>query len=120
MARRVYVREIYFYVMCLIAIILFIISLVTIYDSAINYVKPMTYMTRASIAPMYREQYGELSQAEIDKLIEEEIAASLNNERIMAIKGLFRGALLLIIGLPLFIVHWKKAQDMWRLNLESD
>ncbi|MBM3707214.1 MAG: hypothetical protein FJW69_02560 [Actinobacteria bacterium] len=120
MARRVYVREIYFYIMCLVAIILFIVGLVTIYDSAINYVKPITYMTRASMTPMYKEQYGDLSQAEIDKLIEEEIAASLNNEKIMAIKGLFRGALLLIIGLPLFIIHWKKAQEMWRLNLDSD
>jgi len=33
MARRVYIREIYFYVMCLIAVILFIVGLVTTFDS---------------------------------------------------------------------------------------
>jgi hypothetical protein len=120
MARRVYVREIYFYVMCLVAIILFIIGIVTIYDSAINYVKPTTYMTRSSMLPSYKDQYQNLSEDEIDKLIEEEIATSLNNEKIMAIKGLFRGALFLVIGAPLFGFHWKKAQEMWRLDLDSD
>lgn len=106
--------------MCLVAVILFIVGLVTIYDNAINYIKPTTYMTRASMVPAYQEQYKNFSQDEINKMIDEEIAISLNNEKIMAIKGLFRGALFIIIGLPLFIIHWKKAQEMWRLNLEGD
>jgi hypothetical protein len=117
MTRRVYIREIYFYFICLVALILFIVSLVTIYDSAINYAKPTTYMTKSGI--IMQQQYTNLSDAEINKMIDEEIAASVSNERIMSLKGLFRGILLIIIAIPLFIFHWKKAQGLWHLNLNS-
>ncbi|MBM3706445.1 MAG: hypothetical protein FJW66_07975 [Actinobacteria bacterium] len=117
MARRVYIREIYFYVMCLIAVILFIVGLVTTFDSSINYVKPVTYMTRASMMPVYKSpEYSDMTQEQIDKLIDEEIALQVSNEKINALKGIFRGALLIIIAVPLFSVHWVKAQAMWRLN----
>jgi len=41
-------------------------------------------------------------------------------ERQMALKGLFTGVLLVIIAVPLFIFHWKKAQAMWNLNIEKE
>ena len=119
MSRRVYVREIYFYLICLVALILFIVSLVTILDSVINYVKPTTYMTKSSMLMPYQQQYTDLSDAEINKMVDEEIATSVGNERIMALKGLFRGILLIIIAIPLFIFHWKKAQGLWHLNLNN-
>jgi hypothetical protein len=119
MARRVYIREIYFYLICLVALILFIVSLVTILDSAINYAKPTTYMTKSSMLMQYQQQYADLSDIEINKMLDEEIAASVDIERIMALKGLFRGILLIIIAIPLFIFHWKKAQSLWHLNLNN-
>jgi len=119
MSRRVYVREIYFYLICLVALILFIVSLVTIYDSAINYAKPTTYMIKSGMLLQYKQQYTDLSDTEINKMIDEEIAASVSNERIISLKGLFRGILLIIIAIPLFIFHWKKAQGLWHLNLNN-
>jgi hypothetical protein len=119
MVRRVYIREIYFYLICLVALILFIVSLVTIYDSAINYAKPTTYMTKSSMLMQYKQQYTDFSDVEINKMLDEEIATSVGIERIIALKGLFRGILLIIIAIPLFIFHWKKAQGLWHLNLNN-
>jgi len=120
MTRKVYAREIYFYLICLVAIIIFIIGLVNLGDNAIGYFYPTTYVTRANMEPMYKEQYSDLNQEEIDKMIDEEIASSLKMERIIALKGLFRGALLVIIAIPLFIWHWRKAQAMWYMKTDSD
>jgi hypothetical protein len=120
MTRRVYFREIYFYIICIVAIIIFIIGLIMTYDGTINYVRPTTYMTKPSVAGMYsQEQYKNLSSEEINKLVEEEINASLQNERDIAFKNLFRGVLLVIIAIPLFAFHWRKAQQMWTLSLET-
>lgn len=119
MQRRIYAREIYFYVVCLVALIIFIIGLVNLYESAINYAKPTTYQSRASMVPMYKEQYPDLSQQEIDKLVEEEISASLKMEKDMAFKGIFRGVLLVVISIPIFLFHWKKAQDLWNIKDEG-
>ena len=119
MSRRVYIREIYFYLICLVALIIVIVSLVTILDSAINYAKPTTYMTKSSMLMQYQQQYADLSDMEINKMLDEEIAISVGNERIMALKGLFRGILLIIIAIPLFVFHWKKAQGLWHLNLNN-
>lgn len=120
MSRRVYIREIYFYIICIIAIIIFIIGVVNLVDSAVNYVNPTTYMTRSSLLPSYKEQYKDMTQEEIEKMVEEEIAAQENIEKSNALKGLIRGGLLIVIAIPLFVSHWKLAQSMWRLNLESD
>lgn len=120
MARRVYVREIYFYLVCLAAIILFIVGIVNLVDSSVSFIKPVTYMTRASILPAYQDQYKGMSQEEIDKIISEEIKAQEDIEKINALKGLIRGALLIVIAIPLFTFHWLRAQAMWRLNLEND
>ncbi|OFW49746.1 MAG: hypothetical protein A2163_11055 [Actinobacteria bacterium RBG_13_35_12] len=120
MARRVYFREIYFYIVCLIALVIFIVGLVMVYDDSINYVKPTTYMTKSSIITMYSTgQYQDLSKEEIEKLAEDELNAYLQNEKDRAIKGLLRGILLVIISIPLFAFHWKKAQAMWRMDLET-
>jgi hypothetical protein len=120
MTRRVYFREIYFYLICLAAIIIFIVGLVMAYDGAISYIKPTTYMTKPSVASMYsKEQYPNLSSSEIDKLVNEEINANLQNEKDLAFKNLLRGVLLVIISIPLFAFHWRKAQQMWVLSLET-
>jgi hypothetical protein len=120
MTRRVYFREIYFYLICLAAIIIFIVGLVMAYDGTISYIKPTTYMTKPSVASMYsKEQYPNLSSSEIDKLVNEEINANLQNEKDLAFKNLLRGVLLVIISIPLFAFHWRKAQQMWVLSLET-
>lgn len=120
MARRVFFREIYFYIVCLIAIIIFIVGLLTAYDGAISFVKPTTYLTRPSVASMYsQEQYKNLTAEEIEKLVDEEINANIENEKNMAFKNLLRGVLLVIISIPLFIFHWRRAQQMWVLSLET-
>ena len=120
MTRRVYFREIYFYIVCLVAIIIFIVGLVMAYDGLINFLKPTTYLTRPNVASMYtQEQYKDLSSSETDKLITEEINANLQNEKDMAFKNLLRGALLVVISIPLFAFHWRKAQQMWILSLEA-
>ncbi len=121
MARKVYIREIYFYIVCLISIVLFIVGLVTTVDNIINYVKPTTYTTKASLIPMYKsDQYSEMSDAEINRIVDEEVALQLNNEKIMALKNLLRGIVFLIIAIPLFTVHWMKAQSMWRLSSNDE
>ena len=120
MPRRVYIREIYFYIVCLIALILFIVGIVTIFDNVVNYIKPASYATRANILPAYKDQYPGLSEEEINTLIEEEIQNSINYEKIFAFKGLLRGGIFVIIAVPLFIVHWRRAQVMWRMPTESD
>ncbi|MBC8386679.1 MAG: hypothetical protein H8E13_01320 [Actinobacteria bacterium] len=120
MARRVYFREIYLYIVCLIALVIFIVGLVMVYDSSINYVKPTTYMTRFNIITMYSaDQYQNLSKEEIEQLAEDELNASLQSEKDIAFKGLLRGILLVIISIPLFAFHWRKAQAMWRTGLET-
>ncbi|MBN2073850.1 MAG: hypothetical protein JW770_07905, partial [Actinobacteria bacterium] len=73
MARRVYFREIYFYLICLVAIIIFIVGIVMAYDGAIDYLRPTTYMTRSSLIPMYQEMQRDLTDEELDELVEEEI-----------------------------------------------
>ena len=120
MARRVYIREIYFYIVCLIALILFIVGIVTIVDNAVNYLKPATYATRANLMPVYKDQYASLSEEEINNLVEEEIQISIENEKTFALKGLFRGGIFIIISIPLFIIHWRKAQAIWRMPPESE
>jgi len=121
MARKVYVREIYFYMVCLISIVLFIVGFVTTVDNITNYVKPTTYTTKASLVPMYKsDQYSEMSDAEINKIVDEEIAMQISNEKIMALKNLLRGVVFLIIAIPLFTVHWMKAQAMWRLSSSDE
>jgi hypothetical protein len=120
MSRRVYFREIYFYIICMVSIVIFIIGIVQVYDGAINYVKPTTYLTKPSVASMYsQEQYKNLTAEQIDKLVQDEINASIENEKDMAFKNLLRGVLLVIISIPLFAFHWRKAQQMWKLSLES-
>ena len=120
MARRVYFREIYFYIVCLTALIIFIVGLVMVYNGAINYIKPTTYMTKSSIITVYStDQYQDLSKEEIDQLAEDELNASLESEKDIAFKGLLRGILLVIIAIPLLVFHWKKAQAMWRTDLET-
>ena len=120
MARRVYFREIYFYLICLVSIIIFIVGLVMAYDGIINFLKPTTYMTKPSVASMYsQDQYKNMSSSEIDKLVTEEINANLQNEKDMAFKNFLRGVLLVVISIPLFVLHWRKAQQMWVLSLET-
>ena len=118
MARKIYFREIYLYIVCIIAIIVFIVGIITVYDGAVNYIKPATYMTKSSIITMYSEQYQNLSKDEIEQLAEEELSTSLQNEKDRAFKDLLRGILLVIIAIPLFAFHWRKAQVMWRMNME--
>lgn len=121
MARKVYIREIYFYIMCLIAVILFIIGIVTTFDNSINYVKPLTYMTKANMMGAYSgPEFSDMSREQIDKIIDDEIALQISNEKINGLKGIFRGALLIIIAIPLFSVHWKKAQAMWQMSAGED
>jgi len=120
MTRRVYFREIYLYIVCIIGIIIFIVGLVMVYNGAINYVKPTTYMTKSSIVTMYStEQYQNLSKEEIDRLAEEELNASIQSGKDIAFKDLLRGVLLVIIAIPLFAFHWRKAQAMWYISLET-
>lgn len=66
-----------------------------------------------------QEQYKNLTAEQIDKLVQDEINASIENEKDMAFKNLLRGVLLVIISIPLFAFHWRKAQQMWKLSLES-
>ena len=122
MARKVYIREIYFYIVCLISIVLFIVGVVTTVDNIANYVRPTTYTTRASLVPAYKmdQNNSKMSDAEINKIVDEEIAMQVNNEKIMALKNLLRGVVFLIIAIPLFAVHWMKAQSMWRLSVSDE
>lgn len=120
MQRRVFVREIYFYIVCVIAIIIFIIGIIGFADSIANYIKPNTYMTKAGIMPGYREQYKDMSDQELEALIEEEIQSSINNERNFAFKSIIRNSIMIIIAIPLFAFHWKKAQELWKLNMQEN
>lgn len=120
MTRRVYFREIYLYIVCIIAIIIFIVGLIMVYNGTVDYIRPATYMTKSNIVSMYStEQYPDLSADEIDRLAEEEIEASIQNAKDMAFKDLLRGVLLVVIAIPLFIFHWRKAQVMWSTGLEK-
>src|SRR4030043_750160 len=115
MTRRVYFREIYLYIVCIIAIIIFIVGLIMVYNGTIDYVRPTTYMTKSSIVAMYSsEQYPDLSEEEIDRLAEEEMDASIQNAKDLAFKDLLRGELLVGMAIPLFAFHWRKAQSMWK------
>ena len=115
MARNVSVREVYFYIVCLIAIVIFIIGLVGLSDGIINYLKPNTYIYQEKMP--YQAQYPNLSDEEIDKLMQEQIANSLANERSFALKSILRNAIMIVIAIPLFAFHWKKAQQLWHINL---
>jgi hypothetical protein len=73
MERRVYVREIYLYIVCIISIIIFIVGIITVYDGSVNYIKPATYMSRPSMITMYSEQYQNLSADKIKEMVEEDL-----------------------------------------------
>ena len=120
MQRRVLVREIYFYIVCVIAIIIFIIGIVGLAGAIANYIKPNTYMTRASIMPGYKEQYKDMGEQELEALVEEEIQSSINNERNFALKSIINNSIMIIIAIPLFVFHWKKAQELWKLNMQEN
>lgn len=114
MKRNVTIREIYFYVICVIAIVIFIIGIVGLAGGIVNYIKPNTYMTKGSLLPSYQEQYPTMSDEELDKLIETEIANSVANERTYALKSIINNGIMIVIAIPLFAFHWKKAQELWR------
>lgn len=120
MSRRVYFREIYFYIVCLAAIIIFIIGIVMAYDGIINFLKPTTYMTKSGAMSVYsQEQYKNLTAEQIEKLAEDEINTSIQNEKDRGFKNLLKGVLLIVVAIPLFSFHWRKAQQMWKLSLET-
>jgi hypothetical protein len=114
MARNVIVREIYFYIICLIAIIVFIIGLVGLSDGIINYIRPSTYIYQEKLP--YRTEYPDLSEEEIDKLIQQEKANSIANEKNFALKSILRNSIMIIIAIPLFAFHWRKAQQLWHIS----
>jgi len=118
MVRKASFREIYFYIVCLAALIIFIVGLVMLFNGIIDYIRPTTYTTQANIEPMFKGQDQNLTQEEINKLVEEEINNSINIEKNRAFKDLLRGGLLVVIAIPLFAFHWRKAQAMWRISLE--
>lgn len=68
---------------------------------------------------MYSEQYNDLSTEEIEQLAEEEVNMALKNEKDNSFKSMLRGALLIVISIPFFAFHWKKAQSMWSIHLEE-
>lgn len=71
-------------------------------------------MTRSSMITIYPpEQYQDLTTDEIEQLVEEEFNTSIQNEKGRAFKDMLRGVLLVIIAIPLFTFHWKKAQTIW-------
>ncbi|MCD4670589.1 MAG: hypothetical protein K8S14_09085 [Actinomycetia bacterium] len=118
MAKRVHVREIYLYIICIIAIILFIVGITTIFDSAFTYVNPVSYKTWVRPVSDYESQYPDCSKEEINELIEEERQNSIDNEKTFALRGLIRGGIFIFMAIPLFIFHWRKAQAMWRISEE--
>ncbi|MDD3520664.1 MAG: hypothetical protein PHU65_05430 [Actinomycetota bacterium] len=118
MQRRVFVREIYFYIVCVIAIIVFIIGIIGLANAIVNYIKPNTYMTKSSMMPGYKEMYEDMSEQELNALIEEEMQSSIANERNFAFKSIISNSIMIIIAIPLFAFHWKKAQELWKLNMQ--
>ena len=74
-------------------------------------------MTEANIIPAYKGQYPTMSDEELNKLMEKEIANYLANEINFALKSMIRNAIMIVIAIPLFAFHWKKAQELWCLNL---
>jgi len=91
-----------------------------VYNGTINYVRPTTYITKSSIVAMYStEQYPDLSEEEINRLAEEELDASIQSAKDLAFKDLLRGVLLVVIAIPLFAFHWRKAQVMWNISSET-
>ncbi|MDZ7838404.1 MAG: hypothetical protein U5N58_10915 [Actinomycetota bacterium] len=54
-----------------------------------------------------------MSQGEIEAMVQEEMDISLKYEKNMALRGIIRGSLMLVISIPLFIFHWKKAKELW-------
>ena len=57
----------------------------------------------------------------VDKKLDIDMILLYGNrtEKDIAFKGLLRGILLVIISIPLFAFHWRKAQAMWRTGLET-
>ncbi|MDZ7838403.1 MAG: hypothetical protein U5N58_10910 [Actinomycetota bacterium] len=51
MQRKIYIREIYFYVICVIALIIFIIGIVNLADNVVNYVNPVNYSSGPRFYP---------------------------------------------------------------------
>ena len=74
-------------------------------------------MTEANIIPAYKGQYPTMSDEELNKLMEKEIANYLTNERNFALKSMIRNAIMIVIAIPLLAFHWKKAQELCCLNL---
>ncbi len=117
MQRRIYVREIYFYIVCLIAIILFIVGIINLTDNIINYINPLTYAApRTEVGAIYKEQNSSLTEEEIDKLVKEETESSLQREKNMSVRGMIRGSIMIVLSTPLFVYHWKKARELWNSN----
>jgi hypothetical protein len=120
MQRRALVREIYFYIVCVIALIIFVIGIIGLAGAIANYIKPNTYITKASMMPGYKELYKDMSEQELNALIEEEVQSSVNNERNFALKSIITNSIMIVITIPLFAFHWKKAQELWRLNQQEN
>ncbi len=113
---RIQAREIYFYTVCLLALIVLTIGLVSLAENIVDLVNPATYITETQLLSYYREQYWGLSDEEIDMLVEEEIQNTLRFERNIALGGVLRGGIMVLFSVPVFIIHWKKAQALWHIK----
>lgn len=116
MARKVLVREIYFYIVCLIAIVLFIVGIIDTYYGTVDYIKPSTYYYGFDPRITQPEQNSSIDEDKLEELIEKDREQYIANEKLNSLKRLFRGVLLIIIAIPIFSYHWTKAKQLWNLE----
>ena len=72
MTRKVYARDIYFYVVYLITLVIFIIGHIDVYGGVVSSIKPDNYYYGMYIIQIQIEQNPEMDQAQIDELIEKD------------------------------------------------
>ncbi len=113
MARKVYVREIYFYIVCLITLIIFIIGLIYTYSGIVDYIKPSTYFYGLTERQAQIESGTITDMEQLEELIEKDREQFIENEKTNSLKSLFRGILLIVIVVPIFTYHWIKAKQLW-------
>lgn len=105
-------RNIYFYLVCFVSIILIIIGLITFFHSLTNLFFPtdIYYPSKIESLNKYNENLG-ITKEEFQASIEEERKINEERERNRKIRDCIANFSMFAVALPFYLYHWRKIQQ---------
>jgi hypothetical protein len=101
------IRALYLYAVCFASLAMMVGGTIGTVSAIASYFTPM-----ASVSPVWRPAHvDELSEEEIRRweiLEDDRREQQRENERLRSLRSIFNSSAFLIIGTPIFILHWRK------------